>query len=300
LGTVDDFLLLAEVIEAGGFTAASRRTGIPKSRLSRRIAQLEHELGVLLLHRGARRFQVTDLGRQLYGHGVSIRAELEAARILARDSLKEPSGTLRIACPTMLATAVVGRVAAEFAAAHEKLRVTLHTVTGIAEPLAEQYDLIIQPSTGPLADSGAVARQIIVAPYALVATPDLIARAGHPKGLAKLDGLDGIGWAVDANLPRWRLLGPDREETEISVRIRFSTDNLLVVRQAAMAGAGIARLPLGMCRDEIASGALAIVAPDWAPPPMTIYALFPSRKAVTSAGRLFVDALTEALVAQLR
>lgn len=300
MSTVNDLVLLAEIIEAGGFTAASRRTGIPKSRLSRRIGALERELGVLLLHRGARRFQVTDIGRQLCGHGLAIRAEAEAAQSLARDRSTEPSGSLRIACPAMLAAAIVGRVAAAFAAAHPKLRVTLNTTAGAVEPPTERYDLVIQPSIGPLADSDMVARRLIVAPYALVATPALLARAGNPSEPATLDGIDAIGWALDGNLPRWRLVGPDGEETEISVRIRFSTDNLFVVREAALAGLGIARVPRGLCRDDVARGALAVVTPDWSPPPMTIYALFPSRKAVTSAGRLFVDALSDALAAALQ
>ena len=89
---VEDLLSFVEVADARGFTAASRRTGIPKSRLSRRVAALELFLGVALLHRNPRRFGLTDVGQRIFLHGQAVRAETQTAIAVARESLESPGG----------------------------------------------------------------------------------------------------------------------------------------------------------------------------------------------------------------
>ena len=125
MGNVDDLTLLAEVIEAGSISAASRKTGIPKSRLSRRIEDLESQLGVQLINRGPRSFSVTEIGLSIMRSGQRIREEWESVKALAQDSGTHPSGKLRIACPEVLTEMFVGEFATNFAVDYPDVRITL-------------------------------------------------------------------------------------------------------------------------------------------------------------------------------
>lgn len=295
MATVDDLLLLAEVVEAGGFRAAGARTGLTRSRLSRRIAELEERLKVCLLNRNSRRFEVTEIGQRLYERGLQIRAVTREALTLAEDSVSAPSGVLRVACPLALSQAVVGRLAIEFAHDHPRVRFCLSTTKGTDEALLEHHDLIIHPSTHRLPDSDVVARPLLTQPYCLVAAPALSAGRADLSGPEVFEGLDAIGWNSAEAVSTWRLFGPGGSEAELRLPVRFAADNLVAVREAAVAGLGVARLPVATCRDDVAAGRLVILAPGWAPAPMTIYALYPSRRRLSLAGQAFIAALQQAL-----
>ena len=288
-----DLMMLVEVVEAGGFSAASQRTGIPKSRLSRRIAALEQRLGVALLMRNARHFEVTELGQELVQRGVKIRDESRAALAVAQEGRDEPSGALRVACPIALASFLIGDIAIAFARSHPRVCLTLKTTDGSAPD--EHFDLIIQPARRGLADSSMVAQQLMASPYVLVAAPQLIAEAALPADPRQSTAWPAIGWSFDEQASKWTLWGLQGERAVVPVKLRLHADSLLVIRKAAIAGIGVAQMPRVLCQKDIDEGALAIVAPGWAPFPMSIYALYPSRRHLTHAGRLFLAALAQAL-----
>ena len=295
MATVDDLLLLAEVVEAGGFRAAEERTGLTKSRLSRRIAALEQRLQVCLLNRNSRRFEVTEIGRGLYEQSLKIRAATRAALTLADDSGSTPSGMLRVACPFALSQAVVCRLAIAFAQAHPRVRLCLSTTKGTQEALQEHYDLVVHPSTQPLPDSDVIARQLLRQPYVLVAAPSLAAAHAPVLAPAQLQGWPAIGWNSSGAQAVWQLFGPGGAELDVRLPVGFAADNLLAVREAALAGLGVARLPEATCRDDIQAGRLLVLAPGWAPAPMAIYVLYPSRRSLSLAGQSFLAALQQAL-----
>jgi DNA-binding transcriptional LysR family regulator len=297
MATVDELLLLAEVVEAGGFRPAEERTGLTKSRLSRRIAALEQRLNVGLLVRNSRRFEVTDVGQRLYEQALLIRAATRTALTIAGDSSAAPSGVLRIACPFALSQAVVGRLAIAFAQAHPRVRLCLSTTKGTVEALSEHYDLVIHPSTGPLPDSDVVARLLRSQPYVLVAAPALAAGRETLQGPAAIEGLPAIGWNASDATASWRLFGPAGAEAEVRLPVSFAADTLVTVREAALAGLGVARLPEATCRDDLREGRLCLLAPGWGPAPMALYALYPSRRQLSLAGQAFVGALQQALAA---
>lgn len=296
ISIVDDLLLLVEVVEAGGFTAASQRSGIPKSRLSRRIASLEERLGVCLLTRNSRSFGVTEIGYRLHEHGLQIRAETQTAMTVALDSSAAPSGPLRVACPMALSAIVVADVAVAFARAHPRVRLHLSTTHGIGEPRCDPYDLVIHPSTHKLPDSDLVARRLVKISYALVSAPSLLDTDDWPTTPQALAGKPAIGWNSSDALANWQLNGPDGQSAEVRLPVHFSSDSLLSVRKAALAGLGIARLPWVQCRSDIEAGHLRIVAAGWAPPPMSIYALYSSRRQLSLAAKAFIAALSQALM----
>jgi DNA-binding transcriptional LysR family regulator len=286
--SIDDLVLLAAVVEAGGFSAASARTGIPKSRLSRRIAALEQRLGVPLLQRDSRHFEVTETGRQMAEQGARIRDGAEAAWAIARDSRGEPSGHLSVACPVAMAATLLAPFVAEFARDHARVRLSIHTTTGMVETLAERHDIVIHPAAVPLPDSRMVARRLYLAPFALVRAPSATPAPREPQELAACDLL---GWDYMGPQQRWRLVHEDGREVEVPVAPRLVCDNLLVLQNAVRAGWGIAPMSTLMCRADVAAGKLEIVLPGWSPPPATMYAVYLSRNALSLAGRLFIDRL---------
>lgn len=291
MGTVEELILLAEVVEAGGFSAASVRCGIPKSRLSRRIAKLEERLGVGLIRRDSRRFEVTDLGRQLYQQACSIRDAALSAVGLAQDSAGEPTGLLRVACPVALATAVVMPIAAEFARTYPRVQLALHTTLGAPDTLAERFDVIIHPSIGALPDCDMVARRLGVATYVLVAAPAVAHAVRAMDDPQQLAGAATIGWDFLGPRGRWQLVGPDGRTADVKVKECFYSDNLLVVREAAAQGLGIAPMSRRLCEPDLADGRLQLVLPGWGPPPLTMYAVYASRRSLSTAGQRFIAQL---------
>src|SRR4051812_5769189 len=300
MGTVDDLTLLVEIIEAGSLSAASRKTGIPKSSLSRRIGDLEGQLGVHLVHRGPRSYSPTEIGLLIYQRGQKIREELTAIRALAEDRTSRPSGMLRISCPAVLSEILVTDFAIQFAETYPDVRLTLDSTGGAFDSKIDHYDLAIHPTRENLADSELICQKLTKTPYCLVAAPSLIERMGACASPEDLEGQPGIGWGADGLMSRWRLVRQDDQTAEINVGLRFSANNLNIIHQAAVRGLGLGRLPLPMCAADLLSGPLVLPLQDWSPPPVTFYALYPSRRSLTVAGRLFVAGLTSFLQQRLR
>jgi DNA-binding transcriptional LysR family regulator len=291
----EDLVLLSQLVEAGSFTAASRLTGITKSRLSRRLLELEEALGVRLIERTSRSFHATELALKLCQYGEQIRGHGDAALSLVQDALDEPGGTLCVACPVVLAELVVGQVAASFGRRYPRVQMTFDVTTGLPNEESDHYDLLLRASPTGLPDSECIARQLLLSPYELVASPQWIAAAGCPKEPADLQGLEGIGWWQTGVTPRWRLHTNTGEQFDIAIRPRFQTNNLAVARIAALAGVGMARLPRPLCKDDILSGRLVRVLSNYAPESMGIYVVYPTRKSLTPAGRLFLEEVEAAL-----
>lgn len=298
-GVFDDLMAFVAVVEAGGFSAASRRFDIPVSRLSRRVSLLERQLGVSLLSRDARKFLVTDAGRRLHEHGLSMRELAQDAISIAREGLDEPTGELRIQCPVALSSGLVGSVANEFICKFPRARLTLQLITdGHSVFFDNSTDLLIQSSTRALPDSSLVARKLSEHRYLLAASPELHARLPQLSEPQDLAACPVIGWLFNSPPSRWQLSHPEQGAVDIVVSPRFCTDDLMVARASALAGTGIAQLPAALCAPELRAGRLQIVLPGWEPPRVAINAIFHSRRALSAGGRIFLDMLAQAFVAQ--
>lgn len=291
----EHMMAFVAVVDAGGFNAAGDRFGVPPSRLSRSVSALEERLGVSLLVRSSRRFEVTDIGRRTYEDAVATRARLQDAVAAARESQGEPSGLLRVSCPMVLGSAIVGRIAVSFMARYPSVRVSIESTDGRSRPFGEPADLAIQPSLQPLRDSSMVARPLIEARYVMVAAPHLHDSIPAAPGPTDFPCFPAVGWTFFPHPARWPLTHREHGQHEMAVDVRFTTDNLLLVREAALAGVGVAQLPFAMCEQDIVRGRLRVVAKDWSPPPVGIYVLYPSRRSLTLAGRKFIDALVEGM-----
>lgn len=292
---LNDLQLFARVVEYGGFAAAGRALGIPKSKLSRRVALLEERLGVRLIHRSSRRFAVTEIGRIYHGHCLAMLAEAEAAQEAIERTRSEPQGTVRLSCPVLLAQTLVAPVVARFMAAHPRVRLEMEVVNRRVDVIEEGFDLALRVRQPPLEESELILKVLGDSVSALVTSPRLIERTGaplQPEDLARFDTLDQTQRGGEHV---WMLTGPDGAERRVAHRPRLITDDMATLRQAALDGVGVARLPLLLVGDDLAAGALVALLPEWSSPAGLIHAVFPSRRGLVPAVRGFIDSLAAAL-----
>jgi DNA-binding transcriptional LysR family regulator len=290
---LNDFLYFVQVVDRGGFTAAGRTLRIPKSTLSHRIQQLETNLGVRLLNRTSRRFGMTDAGGEFYRHAVLMLREAELAETAIRHRLSEPAGTVR--CTAAIATMqfAMRDIVAEFLDRYPKVNVVAHATDQYVDIVGENYDVAIRAHSDPLPNSTLVQRALTPAPWFLFAGAAYLDAEGPldtPRELAKHPSLFMMRTGVK---PIWRLRRSTRrgEEVALSLTPRLLIDDMLSLKQAAIAGLGVVALPGYVCRDDVKSGALRRVLPDWIAGDSTLTALIPYRQGLLPSVRAFIEHL---------
>ncbi len=290
---LNDLYYFVQVVEHGGFSPAGRVLGIPKSKLSRRIALLEQRLGVRLLQRSTRRFAVTEMGQAYYAHCKAMVVEADAAQSVIDSARDEPCGTVRVSCPIALLHAHVGRMIVGFAAKYPGVRVELIGVNRVVDLVAEGIDLALRVRPLPLQDSSQAMRVLAHAAQVLVASPALVKQQGEPRSPVDLASWPSLGYGPPMDGHIWTLLGPDSAQAAQHHTPRFVTTDMLTLRAAAIAGIGIVQLPALMVREEVAAGQLMHVLPEWAPRQETIHVAFPTRRGLIPAVRSLIDHLAQ-------
>lgn len=290
---LNDMVYFAEVVDRGGFAAAGRALGVPKSKLSRRVAELEARLGVRLLQRTTRKLSLTDAGELFHRHSVAVRDEADAAAEALAQVQSEPRGTIRVVCPVTLAQTTIGPLVPLFLERHPQVRVEMQVTNRVVDLVQEGVDvaLRVRPT---LEDSGSlVVKNLGLTQGLLVASPAQLQRQGRPEGVEGLASLATMAMTASDGKAVWRLLGPGGREFELQHRPVYTADDLLTLKYAALKGVGMTVLPDYMCRRELRLGELEQVLPGWAPRPGVIHAVFPSRRGLLPAVRRFLDFLGE-------
>ncbi|VWD07434.1 LysR family transcriptional regulator [Burkholderia lata] len=295
---LEDLLFFAEVVEHAGFSAAARSLGLPRSKLSRRIAELEARMGVRLLQRNTRRVSLTPAGEAVYDHARAIAHEAREAFNVATKFTDEPRGLLRVASsPTIAANALMPVIAA-FLARYPALRVLVNAADQSTDVIGERVDLAFRVASAPLDDSSLVMRTVSAMPMVLAASAALVAAHGpltHPEQIAAL------GWIALASQdgPRsLRFVRPDDDDYMLRAVPRLMCANMQVLHSAVTAGLGVAALPRYLCTDLLASGKLVdAFAPDspWRPDASFVVALMPNRQGITLTTRVFLEFATPML-----
>ena len=290
---LNDMLLFAEVVERGGFAAAGRALGLPKSRLSRRVAGLEAQLGVRLLQRTTRKLSLTEVGEAYLRHCQALRESAQAAADTVAQVQTEPCGTLRVACPVTLAQTVLAELMPDFLARYPLVRVEMLVSNRVVNLVEEGVDVALRVRTS-LDDSGSlVIKRLGDDEPLLVASPALLARQGTPTTLDELSRLDSMAMSTTDGRASIPLTGPDGRQTILQHTPRYVADDLLTLHVAALAGTGMCWLPSYMCEDDLRQGRLVRLLPDWQTPRGLVHAVFPSRRGLTPAVRCFLDFLGE-------
>lgn len=290
---MNDMLYFAEVVDRGGFAAAGRHLGVPKSKLSRRVAELESRLGVRLLQRTTRKLSLTEVGEVYLRHCLAMRDAAHAAGEAIEQVQTEPRGTIRVVCPVTLAQSTVGPIIALFLARYPKVRVEMQVSNRVVDLVEEGVDVALRVRT-TLEDSGSlVVKNLGFSTTYLVASPSQLQRQGHPASPQALAVMDSVAMSSTDGKASLSLRGPAGLTFTLAHQPRYVADDLLTLKFAVLGGAGMGFLPDYMCREELEDGRLVMVLPGWTPSPGIFHAVYPSRRGMVPAVRRFLDFLGE-------
>lgn len=295
---LNDLYYFVQVVDHRGFASAARALGVPKSKLSRRIQQLEAQLDARLLNRSSRRFSVTEVGREFHDRCVAMLVEAQAAEDVVAQLRAEPRGIIRLSCPVALLAFQFSALFARFLTAHPAIELHLEGTNRRVDVLAEGFDLAIRVRFPPLEPTELVMRRLDASTQCLVASPALV-----PRPLASPADLAGLP-SLDLGSPRrehqWQLDGVQGETALVPHRPRLVTDDMGLLRDAAIAGAGVVKLPTMMVWPDIDAGRLVHVLPDWRPKAGIVHAVFPSRRGLLPSVRALLDFLAAECARQRR
>lgn len=288
---LNDLYYFVQSVEHGGFAPASRAILVPKSLLSRRIAQLEDRLGVRLIQRSTRHFDLTEAGVIYYEHCRAMLVEAEAAQEAIDRLQATPRGIVRISCPVALLQTHVGRMVHDFMAEYPEVTVVLEATNRRVDILGERIDIAIRVRPPPIEDSEAVMRVLADRRQSLVASPELVRKFGWPEHPRQLSEWPSLGVTHTADAQRWVLYDTKGQEIAIPHTPRFATTDMVTLRDAAVAGLGVVQLPDLMVRDQLQGGTLVRLTDEWRPRREIIHAVFPTRRGRLPAVRLMLDHL---------
>lgn len=291
---LNDVALFVQVVRSGSFAEAARRLGMPSNTVSRRVQQLETQLGMRLLQRSTRKLTLTQVGQGFYERCVgAVDGLTEAGQELMKGS-DEPSGLVRIAAMADFFDFFPMQWVADFLAAHPRVQLDFVLSDARVDLIADRIDVAFRG--GPLQDSGYVGRQLIKNDGdGMVASPAYIAKRGAPTSLQDLAHHDSVSFAHPSGLSHWRLIGPDGVEQEVQVPSRFNANTAQAQRKAAVAGLGIAVLPSALSRVDLEAGRLVRVLPQYQRIGFGLNVLYPSRRQLPLAVSAFIGLVMEKL-----
>ena len=293
---LNDIAMFVQVVRCGSFAEAARRLGLPPNTVSRRIQQLEAQLGTRLMQRSTRKLTLTNAGQAFHERCAgAVDGLLEAGQELVTGS-QEPSGLVRVAAPADFFDFFPMEWVADFLAAHPRVRLDFVLSDVKADLIAEQIDVAFRGGT--LRDSGYVGRQLLgTRSDGMVASPAYIAARGAPATLQDLVSHDCVTSAHPSGRTTWRLAGPEGLVEEVQVAGRFSGNTAQALRKATLAGLGIALLPPAMARLDLQAGLLVPVLPQYQRTSQGLSVLYPSRRHLPLAVSAFIGLVMEKLSA---
>ncbi|WP_460136364.1 LysR substrate-binding domain-containing protein [Pseudomonas sp. S1_E04] len=289
---LNDLYYFAKVVEAGGFAAAGRLLGIPKSRLSRRIAELEERLGARLLQRTTRQLTLTAVGERYLRHCQAMLLEAEMADEAVASMSSEPRGRLRVTCPVGLAQNMMPDLIAGFLATYPQVQLEMTLVNRRVDLVAEGIDVALRVRESGDEDPLLVTKRLRPAQTVLVASPNFL-HGRQARTLDDLKQLPILGALEADRMVHQRILDPDGNPHELAMEARLGIDDFNVRKACAIIGLGFTVLPMMYCEEELANGRLVQLLPQWSLPGGWLQAVYPHRRGVLPAIRAWIDYLEE-------
>lgn len=289
---LNDIVVFTKVVETRSFTGAAEQLGLPKSTVSRKLAQLEERLGVRLVQRTTRKLALTDIGEAYYERAARIVSDLQAAEQVVMDMQASPRGRLRVTAPIDLSSLYLGRIIADFNVAHPEVNVELDGSDRVVDLIEESFDLAIR--FGPLPESTLIARKLASFQAVLCASPEYLAKHTAPKTVEELEDHDKVLFLPSARMPSWTLNNGD-QTYELTRPAKFSSNNLMAVRDAVHAGLGVSALAEFTVACDLHEGRLVRILPEWTSPSLDINAVYPARQNMPPRLSLFLEHLAMAM-----
>jgi DNA-binding transcriptional LysR family regulator len=288
---LNDIVVFTRVAETKSFTGAAELLGLPKSTVSRKLAQLEERLGVRLVQRTTRKLALTDIGEAYYTRCAQIVSDVAAAEQVVTDMQATPRGRVRISAPVDLSSKYLGAIISEFLVEHADISVELDASDRVVDLIEEGYDLAVR--FGPMPESTLIARRLCTLSQAMVAAPSYLAKRGTPTTIDQLEEHDRLLFQPSARTT-WPLVNGE-QTFEFGRPARFASNNIAAVRDVALAGGGIALIADFMVACDIQTAKLVRVMPEWTGRETDIHAVYPARQNLPPRLQLFLDHLAKAL-----
>lgn len=287
LDRFEDLRTFVTLAQAGGFAAAADRLGIVKSAVSRRIRELEERLDVRLVHRTTRQISLTDAGRVYYERAAEILTSLESLDDAVRSDGHEPAGKLRISAPVSFTIHCLASAITRFQAQHPLIQIEVDTSDRFIDIVQDGFDLAVRIAR--LKDSSLIARRIVTVRHAACASPAYLDARGRPETPDDLVGHDGIVYSYRDDDSYWTFAN----DTVAKPTTRLRMSNADAIREAAIAGAGVANLPTFVIADAVARGELELILTDYTRAPIAMHTVFPATQHVPTRVRAFIDFMIE-------
>lgn len=284
---VEVFLM---VTQTRSLTQAARRLNTTPMTVSRRLASLEEDLGVRLLHRTTRAIALTDEGEEFLPYAITLTETEQSARNLFSPDKQGATGQLRITAPSGFGRRTIIPLLPALMAENPELKIDFQLSDNVTDIVGLGYDAAIR--IAPLRDSRLVAQRLADNPRVLCASPDYLARFGTPQLLADLHQHNCLRLS---GVPQWSFMVDDHISS-VSVEGRFSGSNVEGVRTLCVAGSGIAQLSAWDVQQELAAGELIEIAlRDAQPQLLGVWALFPTARHLPTRVTVFLNALKQAM-----
>ncbi|MEK1908144.1 MAG: LysR substrate-binding domain-containing protein [Pseudomonas sp.] len=291
---LNDLFYFAKVVEQGGFAAAGRLLGIPKSRLSRRVAELEERLGVRLLQRTTRKLALTDVGERYLRHCQAMLLEAEQAEEAVATLISQPRGRLRVSCPTELARTRLRQCIASFIARYPEVQLEIVLSNRRIDLLDEGIDVALRVREHGDEDPTLICRQLVPARAYLVTAPSLL-QGLHIRTPDDLTKLPVLGALANDRRVHYLLRDAKGNKRDIALEARLGIEDFEVRKVAALQGLGMTMLPQSNCQEELDDGRLVRLLPDWELPGGHLQAAYTHRRGMLPAVRAWIEHLSEAM-----
>jgi DNA-binding transcriptional LysR family regulator len=296
MNSFDDFHYFYLVVKHGGFSAASEAENISKSKLSRRVIELENKFNVNLIQRTTRHFKVTELGQEFYDECCKVIAQVECAENVLLKQKSEPQGLVKVSCPPLMMHFQIRKLLNQFLKTYPKVEIALELTSRRVDVLHDDIDIAIRTSFEPNEDSSLIIRDVIQTEHCLVAAPELL-QGKQITHYSELSSYPSVALGIQKNQYIWHLCGVNHDETvDVPYSPRVRSNDLAGVYYAVSDGLGIADLPYLTVQADIEKGKLIHILPEWKSNRGTVQLVYASRK----GQRLVVEKLLEMLIENLR
>lgn len=282
-----------ELALSGSFTKAAIKLKSPKSRVSRIISSLEKELGVQLIHRTTRQFQLTGPGMHLSEHLNGMMSELSSTLEATISQTQEISGPIRITSPDDISTELLGKYCYEFNSLYPQVNFTIFSSTTVIDLVDQKIDIAIR--VGKAKDSSMIQKPLGKVELTLVMSPGFFQK--HPlKNIDELQKIPYLTYEGIGQKPLTYKMTYKNQSKSLKFNPVFSSNNFFLIRDMVLKGVGAAYIPTFLVRDAMAKGELISVFKEWKVEGLPIQILFPPQKEISARVRKFVDFITPKLM----
>ena len=282
-----------KVVQAGGFAAAAREMGLSRSVVNRSVINLENELATQLLRRSTRHVTPTDTGLAFHDRCLHILSELDEAMSAVTDIQEKPAGRLRVNAPMSFGTLHLSGVVAAYMRTYPEVHVELVLNDRFVDPIEEGFDVTVRiGETDPL--TSLISRKIVVAKRMLCASPAYLKAQGEPTHPNELRQHRCLHYGYQDSGNRWRLQGPDGEQS-VTINCVMWSNNGEALKNAAVENQGVALLPTFIAGEALQQRQLISILTDYPPYDVTVCALYPRHRHLSAKVRFFVELLAKRL-----